>query len=136
MLGHTNTKFVDWHYPGPETREAWGQAWLLSQLQALERADLVVAIGGRLSKTASTLLHLAEYRKIPIVSFAFFGGAARRAFERRNWEKSHPGFDFSALEQKRSVSDVMNIANRLVADRVLDAGDREQPPKTFFISRA
>src|SRR5215472_12633779 len=42
MLGKSDTKFVDWHYPGPESKEAWGQAWLLSQLMALERADVVV----------------------------------------------------------------------------------------------
>jgi hypothetical protein len=136
MLDQVGTKFIDWHYPGPETDDAWGQAWLLSQLQALSHADLVVAIGGRLSKTANTLLHLAEDRKIPIVPFAFLGGAARRAFDRQKQSASHPQIDYSVLERKDSVGDVISIANRLILDRVLDFGAGAAPPTTFFVSRA
>jgi hypothetical protein len=136
MLGPSATKFIDWYYPGPETNDAWGQAWLLSQLQALERADLVVAIGGRLSKTANTLLHLAENRKIPLLPFAFLGGVARRAFQRRNWDRSYPGLDYKLLDNKNSISSVMDIANRLVISRFHQSGTGEQPPKTLFISRA
>ena len=78
----------DWKYPGPEKDEPdlWFQAWLLAQLQALDNADAVVALGGKISKTASTLLHLAEVKGLPIVPFPFLGGAAKRVFARRDWK--------------------------------------------------
>jgi hypothetical protein len=64
------------NYPGPEGNEedAWFQSWFLAQIQALEKADVVVALGGKVSQTASTLLHLAEARGLPIIPFAFLGG--------------------------------------------------------------
>ncbi|MEH3120765.1 MAG: hypothetical protein PGN16_02110 [Sphingomonas phyllosphaerae] len=85
-LGRPNLVIQDWNYPGPEKDDgdSWFQAWLLAQLQALERADIVVALGGKVSKTANTLLHLAEAKGLPIVPFAFLGGAALRAFRRRD----------------------------------------------------
>lgn len=136
MLGQNGTNIIDWHYPGPENEESWGQAWLLCQLQALEHADVVIAIGGRVSKTANTLLHLAEARGIPVVPFAFFGGAARRAFERRDWQGLHPGLDHKVLLNKEAISEAMKIADRLVADRIKGSHHGHMPPRTFFISRA
>jgi hypothetical protein len=134
-IGKTGTRFVDWWYPGPETTEAWGQAWLLAQLQALERADLVVAIGGRLSNTANTLLHLTESRRLPLVPFTFLGGAARRAFDRRDWRALHPNLDASRLHQREAVGEVMEIANHIILDRVLEFSSPLEA-RTVFISRA
>ncbi len=135
FIGKTDTRFVDWWYPGPETPEAWGQAWLLAQLQALERADLVVAIGGRLSKTANTLLHLTESRRLPLVPFTFLGGAARRAFDRRDWLALHPKLDASRLHQREAIGEVMEIANQIILDRVLEFSSPSEA-RTIFISRA
>lgn len=86
-LGRPDLTIQDWNYPGPETddQDSWFQAWLLAQLQALDRADVVVALGGKVSKTANTLPHLAKAKGLPIVPFAFLGGAARRSYERRDW---------------------------------------------------
>jgi len=134
-LGKPGLKVVDWLYPGPENKESWPQAWLLAQLQALERADVVIAIGGKVSNTANTLLHLAEGRNIPIVAYSFLGGAAQRCFQRRDWERLHPGFDKGILERDNGVESVIEIANRLATDLL---SYRHSPNKhqTFFVSRA
>ena len=111
MLGKHNTRFVDYFYPQPENDESWGQAWLLCQIQALEYADAVVAVGGRVSKTAMTILHLAEARSLPIIPFAFMKGAASRVFERRDWKQLYPGLDSQALQSEQGISQAMVIAD-------------------------
>jgi hypothetical protein len=102
---------VDYFYPQPENDESWGQAWLLCQIQALEYADAVVAVGGRVSKTAMTILHLAEARSLPIIPFAFMKGAASRVFERRDWKQLYPGLDSQALQSEQGISQAMVIAD-------------------------
>ncbi|OAN54973.1 TIR domain-containing protein [Sphingobium sp. TCM1] len=136
--GRHDLTIQDWNYPGPETEDAdsWLQAWLLAQLQALERADVVVALGGKVSKTANTLLHLAEAKGLPIVPFAFLGGAALRTYQRRDWKRLHPGFDASILANDEGIEQAVAIANRLLLDRVkrsISGGDR---PKAVFVSVA
>jgi nucleoside phosphorylase len=135
-VGREGLKILDWQYPGPDNDEAWPQAWLLAQLQALEKADAVIAVGGKVSKTASTLLHLAEARSLTIVPFAFLGGAAGRAFRRRDWSRLNPGFDTSVLEREDGVEAAAQIANRLALDRLSRAYTNGARPKTFFVSHA
>ncbi|CAM4102574.1 TIR domain-containing protein [Pseudomonas wadenswilerensis] len=133
-----NLMIQDWDYPAPETEEdgSWSQAWLLAQLQALEKADVVVALGGKVSKTASTLLHLAEAKGLPIIPFAFLGGVAKRIYRRRDWGRLNPGFDATILESEGSVEKAVSIANRLVRDRVRRSIAHSPKPKTIFISVA
>ncbi len=137
-LGRPDLTIQDWNYPGPETEDAdsWFQAWLLAQLQALERVDVVVALGGKISKTANTLLHLAEAKGLPIVPFAFLGGAALRAYQRRDWTRLHAGFDAAVLTHDEGVEQTVAIANRLLLDRVKRSISGGQRPKTVFISVA
>ena len=135
MLGKNSTKFTEWFYPGPDNDESWSPSWLLCQLQALEVADVVVAIGGRLSNTTSTLLHIAEVRRIPIIPFEFLGGAAKRAFERINWAQSYPYIDHTLLSQENGVRNVMEIANQLIIGGVVSKS-LITSPRNFFVSRA
>lgn len=137
-LGSTDLSIQDWNYPGPEGDDegSWHQAWLLAQLQALERADAVVALGGKISQSASTLLHLAEAQSLPIVPFAFLGGAARRAFGRRDWTLLNPGFDASVLTQADGVGHAVEIASRLAVDRMKRMASAGEKPKTVFMSVA
>lgn len=137
-FGQSNLSFQDWNYPAPETDEpgSWSQAWLLTQIQALERADIVVALGGKVSKTASTLLHLAEAKGLPIIPFAFLGGAAGRNYKRRDWARLNPKFDAKILENKSGVDQVVQIANRLILDRVRRSTVSDSRPKNVFISVA
>jgi hypothetical protein len=105
-------------------------------LQALEYADVVIAIGGRVSNTANTLLHLAEAKRIPVVPFAFLGGASARAFNRRDWQNLYPGLDYNLLSDKEGVDRVMEIADSLVADRMRGVRFGNRSLQKFFISRA
>lgn len=135
IFARKGLKVVDWLYPGPEDKDSWFQAWLLAQLKALEKADAVIAVGGKVSKTANTLLHLAEERNLPIVPFSFLGGAAHRSFQRRDWGRLHPGFDTSLLEQEKGVEKAIDIANRFATD-LLSYRYKSNKPQIFFISRA
>ena len=137
MLGsNINTRIVPWRYPGPEDNKSWGQAWLLCQLQALEQAEAIVSIGGRVSNTASTLLHLAEIRQKPLVPFAFLGGASQRAFERRDWARLYPGFSYTMLQDKTAIPNAIDMANHLAISRTREDHRYNWPPETVFISRA
>jgi hypothetical protein len=139
MLGQHKTKLLDYFYPGPEDpndEEQRRQAWLLCQLQALEYAEVVIAIGGRLSNTANTLLHIAEARRIPVVPFTFLGGASERLFKRKDWQHLYPHLDCQLLSQKEGINKTMEIADLLVADRMRGIRLPQSAPAAFFISRA
>lgn len=137
-LGWPAERLQVYNYPGPESTDeaAWHQAWLLAQIQALEKADVVVAIGGEVSKTANTLLHLAEARGLPVVPFSFLGGAAQRLFSRRDWKGLNPGFDASILTREDGVRCVVEIINRLAMDRIRQLSGDETRPEKVFISVA
>ncbi|MBC6449713.1 toll/interleukin-1 receptor domain-containing protein [Actinokineospora sp. HBU206404] len=126
-----------WFYPGPEIDDpdSLGQAWLLCQLMAMEQADALITVGGKLGKSANTILHLAEARQQPVVPFAFLGGAAERVFLRRDWGRSHPWLDPRKLMDKNAVGEAMVIANQMVTARVRALG-LPQRPDTVFVSRA
>lgn len=137
MLGENiSTRIIFWRHPGPDDSSAWSQAWLLCQLQALEQADVIVSIGGRVSNTANTILHLAEMRQKPLLPFAFLGGASRRAFERRDWAALYPGFNYSMLEDKTAISRAIEAINYLIVTRTRGSHKYKWPPRTVFISRA
>lgn len=135
-LGRNGLVIHDWSYPGPEKDDAdsWFQAWLLAQLQALERADAVIVLGGKVSETANTLLHLAEARSLPIVPFAFLGGVAKRAFARRDWKRLNPGIDASILETEQGIINTIEVANQMIVDRVARNTASMKKPQTFFVS--
>jgi nucleoside phosphorylase len=136
-LGRPGLVIQDWNYPGPEGNEedVWFQSWFLAQIQALEKADVVVALGGKVSQTASTLLHLAEAKGLPIIPFAFLGGVAQRSYERRDWSRLNPGFDSSILCDIDGVEHTIEIANRLMLDRMQSSLCPERP-KVVFVSFA
>jgi len=136
FLKRNDLMIQDWKYPGPETDEGWQQAWLLSQLQALDKADLVVAIGGKVSRTANTLLHLAEAKRLPVVPFSFLGGAAKRAFDRRDWKRLNPGLDPTVMERDAGVEETISIANQLILDRTIRLFGTSQAPRALFVSFA
>lgn len=140
MLGPEFEKKVKrWHYPPPEVDDgdSLAQAWLLCQLMALDQADVVIAVGGRTSNSANTLLHLAEARRKPVVPFEFLGGASRRAYERRDWAGAYPGVDHLKLKDKNAAGEAMRIAGHLATARMRGtARGYAWPPRRVFVSRA
>src|SRR5262249_964032 len=135
-IGRGLTNFVIFKHPRYENKKSRFQAWLLAQLKAVERADVVVAIGGKISRTASTLLHLAEDRGLPILPYTFLKGAAQRAFARSDWEELHPKIAPTILDSQDGIEKVVEIANQLIVDRVAFENKILSTPKTVFISRA
>ena len=137
MVGDlASTRVMRFNYPGPEDQESWGISWTLCQLQALDQADAVVSIGGRTSKTASLLLHLAEARQIPLVPYEFLGGASRRAYERRDWARLFPDFDPTVLREQNSASRAVEIINHIVTAQLRAAKGQISSAGTIFISRS
>jgi hypothetical protein len=128
----------NWFYPGPEKDEgeAVGQAWVLCQLMAMEQADAVIAVGGRQGRTATTILHLAEVRRKPVVPFGFLGGAAESALRRRDWASTYPDLDARLLMSKQAAGAAVGIAEQMVTARVRQLDRRLRPPSAVFISRA
>lgn len=138
ILGPASARLLrTWHYPGPDgaDRASLQQAWLLCRLMALDHADAVISIGGRTATSADALLHLAEARGVPVVPFAFLGGASRRAYRRSRW-RHQAGLDFDRLRSKESVDDAMAIADLLLTARLKRVRAYAEPPQRIFISRA
>ena len=127
-----------WYYPAPENndRESMLQAWVLCQLMAMEHADVILAVGGKPDGTAATILHLAEARAQLVVPFAFLGGAAGRAFARRDWEAIYPRLDAQLLNRKSGAEDAMMIAEQMAMSRVRLSHGPQGRPQTAFISSA
>lgn len=136
VLGKGIAKINIFRHPGYEDDDSRFQGWLLAQLKAVDRADVVVAIGGKISKTASTLLHLAEDRGIPIVPYTFLKGAAQRAFDRSGWNKLHPKIDAAILNSEDGIDKVIEIANQLLMDKLAYKNISLSAPNGVFISRA
>jgi hypothetical protein len=76
------------HHPprNPNSPDALRYAWLLCQLEALDRSHAVIAVGGRPDGAANMLLLVAEGKRKPVLSVPFLGGAAEQAFYRRRYE--------------------------------------------------
>jgi hypothetical protein len=56
--------------------------WLVAQLQALQRSEAVIALGGRPDGSSYTLLSGAEARGDRVVPAEYLGGAAGASFHR------------------------------------------------------
>ena len=137
LLGEHRTSIAKWKWPGPDDEASgWGPAWALCQIQALDYADVVVAVGGRVDKTASMLLHLAEARRLPVLPLPHMGGAAGRSYERHDWGLLYPWLDPSVLTDRKRLGEVMTAARGLVAARVASLGRDAVGFTRFFVSRA
>lgn len=88
-------------------------AFLLCQLMALERCDVVIAVGGR-DGSAPMLLRLAESQRKPIVPVTAFGGAAADYYR-------------SAMAQLRNLYDVLADRSRAADVVTVAAGGATRP---------
>lgn len=72
--------------PDVETDEAQVHSWLYSQIRAMERASIILAVGGRVGASAQLMLGLARDKNKPIIPLNMFGGASKAHYERYKYE--------------------------------------------------
>lgn len=112
--------------------EALKYAWLLAQLSAMDRSHAIVAIGGKLTGTASLLLPLAEEKRKYILPLTFLGGAAEQSFFRQQYAlEDRLGKGIAILNESGHIKEVNSLLSDLASPH--DAGEKEGP-RRFFVS--
>ncbi len=111
---------------------SWSQAWRASHSEALRHADVVIAIGGRVDKSAIATLTDADRDGIPIVPFAFLGGAAAHIYRTRKWDKELA----ELLENSSGIAETATLLEQVLLNKVERLASTDGPPQKFFISRA
>jgi nucleoside phosphorylase len=129
-------KISYWQHPSYPSNEARKQAWTLCQLQALEQSDAVVAIGGKDTSSASTLLHLAEIWKIPVIPYPQVGGAAEASFKRINWKARYPSIREHKIADPKGPEKVVKILTELSTKQLSQNLGKLEKINAAFISRA
>jgi hypothetical protein len=111
----------------------WAHAWLLAQLSAMNRSQAIVALGGKLTGTASLLLALAESQRKHILPFTFLGGAAAQSFQRRRYElEDLLEANVSALQYFERINETSTLVEKVVSDQLVKS--MQQTPLRFFLS--
>lgn len=116
------------HPPASEDPEALKYSWLLSQLNALDRASALVSIGGNVGASAELLLKLAHSRGRLVVPLTSLRGATARFFESHRTEYKELFGDY--VEELNDAKAVDNLPSVLVA------AIRNQSPKAKSNRRA
>jgi len=134
---HKNSpKISYWQHPTFSRKEARKQAWTLCQLQALEQADAVVAIGGKDTSSASILLHQAEIWKIPVIPYPQIGGAAEASFKRINWKAIYPAIREHKIANPRGPERIVQLLTELSTKQLSQKLLKLEEINAVFISRA
>jgi hypothetical protein len=106
-------------------------SWLLSQMSALARCQVILALGGRTDGSASLLLPIAEAQQKQILPLTFLGGAASQSFERqRNLLASRLADKIIFLHDKNRVAEAVKLLNALPQQTA--AIDRRSPVRVFL----
>jgi TIR domain len=126
-------------------RVEWTYTWLLAQVSAMDRSAAIIALGGRLDKSASLLLALAESRRKHVLPLTFLNGAAGTVFQRRRYELEDRLSDqIAVLHEVERVGEVVELVEVLARDelaRSLRAGHarvfisypRSRPAEADFV---
>lgn len=87
ILGNDNPKIKHFKHPHePNTKENLKFSWLYSQMQALEKADVIFVIGGKIDGSVNLLLRMAEAKDKNVIPIYAFEGQGLH-FYRRNYYK-------------------------------------------------
>lgn len=123
--------------PSDESNEdARRHAWLLCQLTAMERCNLILAVGGKLTGPMSLLLLLAESKRKSILPLRFLGGAAEKCFERKQYEMQDClGAGQIPLLSDPEVVYTLDALVNAVVNKTSKNLSKGTPP-TFFLSYA
>ncbi len=126
-------EFVQAAMPGDD-RQAQRYAWLLSQLSAMDEAQVVIAASGNPSGSANMLLHLAEARRRPILPFGHLKGAASLSLDRQTYALAARLGELKPwLHNPVPMDRISEALDRLVAPD-FEAEQREPEPIRFFLS--
>lgn len=118
--------------PADDSIEALKYAWLLAQLSAMDRSHAIVAIGGKLTGSASLLLPLAEEKRKQILPLTFLGGAAEQSFFRQRYAlEDRFSKRIAILNDIGRVEEAVSLLDDLAHPQ--DAGEKEES-RRFFIS--
>jgi hypothetical protein len=108
-------------------------AWLLSQTYAMDRSHGVIALGGKVGRSASLLLGLVDVRKKPLLPLTFLGGAAAQAFDRRRYVlEDRLGSNIAALHEPSRSAETVDLL--IAASGEGTANSPMSTPLRFFIS--
>jgi hypothetical protein len=106
--------------------------WLLSQMSALDRCQVVLAVGGKLNGSSSLLLPVAENQRKLVLPLTFLGGAAAQSFERRRYElMDHLGDGIVSLQDPRRVDEAVALIETLPQIQI-SRTERPGPLRVFL----
>ena len=117
--------------PDIETDESKAHSWLYSQIRAMERASVIIAVGGKIGGSAQLLLGLARDKNKPIIPLSLFGGASKNYYDRFRYE-----FEDILIGQA-SLDDVQDNPNSLpefLAGLVTSVSRKVKPGLKVFLS--
>lgn len=115
---------------------AWGEAWRISQINAVRNADVILALGGRTDGTAITTLTFAELNHVPILPLSVLGGAAAHIYENRDWG-AYPNVNKLHLSGNDAIHHLVSEMEALLRNSIAREPMREKKlPKSVFLSRA
>lgn len=118
-------------HPTPKNEkgeDVFEYAWLLSQTYAMDRSHAVVALGGKVGKSASLLLGLVDVRQKPLIPLTFLGGAAAQAFDRRRYLlEDRLGQDIAALHDSHRSAEIVGLLVKASSNE--SASDCSSTPK-------
>jgi len=104
-------------------------SWLFSQLKALDTANGVVALGGKLEGSAELLLEFANVRGKAILPLNYLGGAATHFYAKNQWRIADDLEEkFECLSDASMVDQVPALLNKLIT------GQGTTRQEKFFIS--
>jgi len=135
-LDNKELQIIPYLHPGYPNIEARQQAWSFCQIQALEYSDVVIAIGGKLSKSAYLTLRIAEIKKITTVPFSFLGGAAKVIYDNINWKESYSNVNAKLLTSKKGIKSLPAIIGKMKLGAIAQRGNTISKGAKVFISRA
>lgn len=121
--------------PKEDTQDSMRYAWLLCQLNALDRSHVIIALGGKPDGASNMLLLLAEGQRKNVLPVTFLGGAAQGAYYRRRYElQDRLGEDVELLQDSSHIDRLIELAERITSPQELQLKKRAGRSPRFFIS--
>jgi nucleoside phosphorylase len=127
---------IPFGHPSYNSPDEQGQAWSFSQLQALEQADAVIAIGGNLAKSANLTLRVAEVKKKMIIPFSFLKGISELVYRNTDWKALYPSLDTSWLTSEAGIEKLPEIIRQMRLTEIKRQANKILITDKIFISRA